>query len=114
MSDDFDKWMTSGSYLPDFMRDFHDQKDLFKALDEVAERSVANGNAYIKDLSWVGAQVYTVDIFLWVMAKHGYTLQKTRKPFSFGDIGSFVRDAMARWRGQMTSELNAYLAERKK
>ena len=114
MTDNLNDWMKSGRYLPDFMRDFHEQKDLFKALDEVAERSIHNGNTYIENVSWIAAQVYTVDIFLWVMAKHGYTLQKTRKPFSFGEIRSFVGDSMARWRGQMTSELNSYLDGRKK
>ncbi|HBE9089627.1 TPA: hypothetical protein KNG84_001649, partial [Serratia fonticola] len=26
------KWLKSGEYLPAFMRDFHDQKDIFKAM----------------------------------------------------------------------------------
>lgn len=112
MSDNLDAWMKEGRYLPEFMRDFHDQKDLFKALDEVTQRSVANGNFYIKDVSSVGAQIYTVDIFLWVMAKHGYTLQKTRKPFAFGDIRSFVKAAMNRWRDQASAVLTATLTSR--
>lgn len=112
MADDLDAWMKEGRYLPDFMRDFHDQKDLFKAMDEVAQRSVAKGNRYIEDVSWTSAQVYTVDIFLWVMAKHGYTLQKTRKPFAFGDIGSFVKAAMDRWKEQASAMLTAALTDR--
>jgi hypothetical protein len=112
MPDNLDAWMKEGRYLPEFMRDFHDQKDLFKAMDEVAQRSVTNGNAYIKDVSWIGAQVYTVDIFLWVMAKHGYTLQKTRKPFSFGDIREFMNAAMVRWREQASAVLLAPFANR--
>lgn len=105
MPDNMNDWMTSGGYLPDFMRDFHDQKDLFKTVDETAQRSVEKGNNYIEDMSWVAAQVYTVDIFLWVMAKHGYTLQRSRKPFSFFDIRATVGDAMARWQGQATEVL---------
>lgn len=27
-----EKWLESGNYLPKFMRDFHDQKDLFKSM----------------------------------------------------------------------------------
>lgn len=110
MPDNMDEWMKSGRYLPDFMRDFHDQKDLFKTVDETAQRSVANGNHYIEDLSWVAAQVYTVDIFLWVMAKHGYTLQRSRKPFAFHDIRSTVGAAMTRWRDEATKVLLDFMS----
>lgn len=95
---DFDQWRNSGAYLPQPIRDFHDQKDLFKALDEVRERNIAkNGGAYMKDLSWTDAHVYTVDIFLWVMAGHGYTLQRSRRPFAFGDLYDFMSSARKRW-----------------
>jgi hypothetical protein len=30
-----EKWIDSGEHLPAFMRDFHDQKDLFKAVEKV-------------------------------------------------------------------------------
>lgn len=105
MSEDLDSWMKSGQYLPDFMRDFHDQKDLFKAVDEVAQRSIANGNRDIENVSWRAGHVYTVDIFLWVMAKHGYTLQRTRRRFPFREIRDFVADAMIRWKQQATAVL---------
>lgn len=36
---DFDRWRREGQYLPEFMRDFHDQKDLFKALQDVVDRA---------------------------------------------------------------------------
>jgi hypothetical protein len=105
-----DEWMKSGRYLPDFMRDFHDQKDVFKTVDETAQRSIENGNNYIKDMSWVAAQVYTVDIFLWVMARHGYTLQRSRKRFAFYDIRSTVGDAMARWKAQASKALLDFMS----
>ena len=35
-------WMKSGEYLPAFMRDFHDQKDIFKAVYELVENSRAS------------------------------------------------------------------------
>lgn len=94
----FDHWRKSGAYLPEFMRGFHDQKDLFKALDEIRERSIAkNGGTYMRDVSWIDAQVYTVDIFLWVMAGHGYTLQRSRRRFAFGDVVEFAKSAKRRW-----------------
>lgn len=87
-SDDYtklDAWLESGEFLPEFMRDFHDQKDLFKAIHKL----------YGSDLSWVGAHVYTVDRFLWYMASRGYVLRKSRRKIDFRpllDHYEFVRD----------------------
>lgn len=95
----FEQWRKSGAYLPEPIRDFHDQKDLFKAMDEVRERSIAkNGGSYMHDLNWSDAHVYTVDIFLWVMAGHGYTLQRSRRPYAFGNLHEFMSSARKRWR----------------
>ena len=73
------EWLKSGKYLPEFMRDFHDQKDLFKSIDVTYERDSDQP-------SWINAHIYVVDRFLWYMASRGYTLQKSRikvefKPF---------------------------------
>lgn len=94
-----DAWLRSGAYLPDFMRDFHDQKELFKALQEVVERSnQKNSDQNNMTLTWVDAHIYTVDIFLWVMARHGYTLQRSRQRFAFSDISEFVGASTRRLR----------------
>lgn len=77
------QYLDSGEYLPDFLEDFHDQKTLFKRLDRIVK---ARNDSYTKDVNWVSGQVYTIDIFLWFMAKHGYTLQKSRKKVLFHDI----------------------------
>lgn len=88
------EWLESGEYLPLFMRDFHDQKDLFKYLDEVRERSVKkNGGSYMANLTFSDAQIYTIDIFLWVMARHGYTLQRSRKGLVFSDLDDTISRA---------------------
>ncbi|MBS1067291.1 hypothetical protein [Gluconobacter cerinus] len=88
------EWLESGEYLPSFMRDFHDQKDIFKYLDEVRERSVKkNGGSYMANLTFSDAQVYTIDIFLWVMARHGYTLQRSRKGLVFTDLDDTISRA---------------------
>lgn len=98
-------WLRSGEYLPDFMRDFHDQKDLFKAVDEVRQRSVErNGGSYMRDLNWTDAHVYTVDVFLWMMARHGYTLQRSRKRgVTFPDIYDFTAERKRREREAFAS-----------
>jgi hypothetical protein len=63
-------------YLPDFMKDFHDQKDLFKAIQQLYK-----DNESIKKMpqGWVDNHIYVVDYFLWFMGQHGYKLQKVRK-----------------------------------
>ncbi len=69
-------WLLSGEYLPEFMRDFHDQKDVFKAMHHVIVNADQNGNA--RD-----GHIYVVDTFLWYMARCGYTLQRSRKQVEF-------------------------------
>lgn len=98
------EWLKSGEYLPPFMRDFHDQKDLFKALDEVVQNR-RDTDSYTRDISWVAAQVYTVDIFLWMMAKNGYTLQRSRKRVGFNNIYAWVEAAKRRWQSHFASIL---------
>jgi hypothetical protein len=51
--------------------------------------------------------VYTVDIFLWVMAGHGYTLQRSRQKFSFPSIYGFVAQATARARAASAGILSS-------
>lgn len=70
------KWLESGEYLPFFMRDFHDQKDIFKAMHHTIKNANQNGNA--RD-----GHIYVIDTFLWYMARCGYTLQRSRKRVEF-------------------------------
>lgn len=105
-----DEWLQSGEYLPAFMRDFHDQKDLFKAIDEVVERGRAKALAgqgldHLEGVTWVNAHVYTVDFFLWCLARRGWTLQRSRKRLQFADIYEFTSEAMQRWRSQAAEVL---------
>ena len=86
-------WLKSGEYLPSFLRDFHDQKDLFKCVEEMVNRHpIPNGD------SWIGRHVYVVDYFLWFMARHGYTLQKSRQPVEFEDYDKAIQE----WKRRLT------------
>ncbi|HDL6700359.1 TPA: hypothetical protein PXJ63_004595 [Yersinia enterocolitica] len=76
-------WLESGDYLPNEFRDFHDQKDLFKAMHWIIENANENGNA--RD-----GHIYVVDTFLWYMASRGYTLQRSRKKVNFREISDDV------------------------
>jgi len=76
------EWMESGEYLGP-IEDFHDSKELFKYISSSQfqdHRVKAGGYSRI---DWISAMIFTTDIFLWVMAKRGYTLQKSRKKLPF-------------------------------
>lgn len=89
MIDNMNKWRESGKYLPKFMQDFHDQKDLFKAIHELQDCSSSG-------VSWVTGHIYVIDFFLWFMAKRGYTLQKSRKNLIFDDMEQDIATAKDR------------------
>lgn len=88
MSDKLKEYLSSGNYLPLFLRDFHDQKTMFKRLDRVVKNRGDSDPS--KEINWVAGQIYVIDIFLWFMAKHGYTLQKSRKKVEFFDIDTEI------------------------
>jgi hypothetical protein len=81
-------------YLPDFMKDFHDQKDLFKAIHELYK-----DNESLKKMpqSWVDNHIFVVDYFLWFMGQHGYKLQKVRKKgVEFYDLQATINQSKGR------------------
>ena len=90
MSRDLKAWLDSAEYLPDFMRDFHDQKDLFKTIHELV-----NAHDGTKAISWRDAHIYTIDVFLWFMARRGYTLQRSRVKCEFLDIHETIANQNA-------------------
>ena len=67
------------------MRDFHDQKDIFKAIHKII-----SANEGTKRINWIDAHIYTVDVFLWFMARRGYTIQKTRRKGDFRDLSADI------------------------
>ena len=73
------EWLKSGEYMPEEFRDFHAQKDLFKAMHHIIRNADENGN-------WRDGHIYVVDTFLWYMARCGYTLQRSRKKVEFRNI----------------------------
>ena len=72
-----DNYMSNQENLPEFMKDFHDQKDLFKTIFE--QYKDGNAKKLLEDVNWVNAHCFTIDVFLWWMGRHGYKLQKARK-----------------------------------
>jgi hypothetical protein len=98
-----DEWLKSGAYLPGVLRDFHDQKDVFKAIHETI--NVGN-HGYAKGVDWIAGQCYVIDIFLWWMARRGYTLQRSRAKQEFVSLNDTLRALEAR----RTAVLQAVLA----
>ena len=99
-------YVNSGEYLPDCLRDFHDAKDVFKTLHANVDLSKNN---YCKDVTWDVAHCYVIDMFLWWMAKHGWTMQRSRKRIDFRDLDAVIKarkDAEA-------AAFRAYLDERR-
>lgn len=92
------RWVDSGKHLPKWLRDFHDQKDVFKACEETLGRP--------KDgITWVDGHIYTIDRFLRFMALHGYTLQRTRAEAPA--IADTVKDCKTRRDAAFVAALDA-------
>lgn len=101
------EWRKAYKFLPKFMQDFHDQKELFKTMHEYYKteginRAVPHNPFTNPDgtysagetpaLTWTQGQCYVIDVFLWFMAAHGYTLQKTRTKLDFYSIDATLKD----------------------
>jgi hypothetical protein len=103
---DIEAWLKNAGHLPDVMKDFHDQKDIFKAMHEILAE---DPNALIKRPSWVEGHCYVIDVFLTFMARRGYTLQRTRKRGKFRDLESDVREQNKRRQSVFTAVLSTGL-----
>lgn len=80
------------------MRDFHDQKDLFKSIYELYGNKPENKIPP----NWVDSHVFTMDFFLWFMAIHGYKLQKfTSRRFEQFDIHETIKEMMEKRRSNI-------------
>lgn len=86
-------WLKSLQYLPPPLRDFHDQKDVFKAMHEIID---VEGHQFAKCVDWISGHCYVIDIFLWFMARRGYTLQCSRARVPFRDLSADVAEAQDR------------------
>ena len=83
-----EQWLREGGYLPECLRDFHDQKAVFKAMHEIVREPES---PLFQRPDWVDGQVYVIDTFLHFMARRGYTLQRTHRKGDFRDLAADVR-----------------------
>lgn len=85
---DMESWLNNHEHLPVVLRDFHDQKDVFKAMHSIV---LENPDALVKRPSWIEGHCYVIDVFLRFMARRGYTLQRTRRRGEFRDLANDVK-----------------------
>lgn len=72
------------AFLPTELRDFHEQKDLFKDMypyykDWIKESVPEYMATNIKNISWCDLQILMTDFLLYQMAQRGYVLKKCDK-----------------------------------
>jgi hypothetical protein len=90
MNDELKAWRAAGKHLPDFLKDFHDQKDVFRTMHEMLGPP-SQETPVIQRPGWVEGQCYVIDCFLWFMARHGYTLQKSRAKLEFDSLPENIK-----------------------
>jgi len=77
------EWVDSGKHLPKWLRAFYDQKNVFQAIDQTWSR--------VAGVNYVQGHCYVIDRFLYYMAAHGYTLQKSRAKIPFANLATAVQ-----------------------
>ena len=87
MNNALKRWREDQKHLPEFMRDFHNCKRLFKG---IADFIVVEDDHPAKDVNWRQAHCYTIDVFLWFMAMHGYTLQRSRTRLDYEGLDALL------------------------
>ncbi|MWK59387.1 hypothetical protein GO594_25650 [Pseudomonas otitidis] len=105
MDSQLKKWREDQKHLPEFMRDFHNCKDLFRGISEYI---VLEDDHPARDVNWRQAQCYTIDVFLWFMARHGYTLQRSRTRLNFDDLDELLGELNRLRREAFTSAMLAH------
>jgi len=93
------KWRDEQKHLPEFMRDFHGCKQLFKGISDYI---VCDADHPANEVNWRQAHCYTIDVFLWFMAKHGFTLQRSRARLEFEDLDALLEQLDADRRKSFT------------
>lgn len=117
-------WLKSGLYLPPILRSADNQGELFRFLDRVQENGItrykqnhqtteeAARQFYVPSIA---AHIYVIDIFLWMLAKFGYTLQQTRYAVEpLYDLETNLKAWREERQAVFAEELRAYLDTRRK
>jgi hypothetical protein len=90
MNKPYQQFVESSEHLPAPIQDFHDAKDVFKTM--WAQFSLEKFPPAIKNFGWINCQILVIDIFLWWMAKRGWTLQRSRAKVNFLDLDKDIEE----------------------
>jgi hypothetical protein len=102
------QFLSDGKYLPEVMRDFHDAKEIFKTMHHVSGWNEEEG--WARNISWMDGQIYVIDLFLHFMARHGYTLQRSRAKLEFHSLDEKCRRVRDEQVDKFASFLAAHMA----
>lgn len=95
-------WRDEQKHLPELMRDFHNCKRLFRGISEYI---ALDEDHPAKEVNWRQAHCYTIDVFLWFMARHGFTLQRSRAKQNFDSLDDVLDELDAERRKAMAALL---------
>ena len=88
-------YVQTEKHLPSELRDFHAQKAIFKRVWRMVTKSREkhpDRTDYLRDMDWMAGHIFVIDFFLWFMALHGWTLQRSRvRDVNFYDLESTVK-----------------------
>lgn len=92
-----EEFMSENNYLPPFMQDLHDIKNIFKAIEDsiITNRRKSDNPLFSNsegNITWCQGLIYTTEIFLYFMAHHGYTLQKSKRNLPFYELEDTINE----------------------
>ncbi len=65
---------------------------MFKRIWKMVEKRREVGGAdHLAGMHWMAGHVFVIDFFLWFMAQHGWTLQRSRRPVAFHDLAGTLK-----------------------
>jgi len=108
-ADKLQAWLDRAEHLPVPLRDFHSQKDVFLAINELMDMS---SNTIAATVDPVAGHVYVVDVFLQFMARRGYTLQRSRQKLAFRDLTIDIEAATCAHAERQNKMLKAWIDQK--
>jgi hypothetical protein len=103
-----ERWRKKYTFMPSEFREFHEQKDLLKALFDTRVPSISEA----LNINIIQGHCYLFDCFLWVLARFGLVLQRSRSPQDFADLGALI-NANTKRRGDFFTAILMRSAETK-
>lgn len=95
-----ERWRKKYTFMPSEFLEFHEQKELLMALFDNRVPSIFE----TLNINIMQGHCYLFDCFLWVLARFGLVLQRSRSPQDFADLGALI-EANTKRRGDLFSAM---------